>query len=312
MGNEKISVMSYSFHGLHNVGAMDLYGYLYTIKYRYCLNIADIWNGFITSYEDIENQKLKDMLEELDLTVAALCCDQAHVWDDDPAVRAANEKMALDCIRLAKRIGANTIRIDVGVRDEKFSEDKLDYVVKKYTEYCELAAEFGAKLGPENHWGCSRDPESLQLLFDRMAGVPNFGLQLHLGGWHSGDPDMNDLRFVKYAMHMHMDFQHCYNLNDKHLYDLRDAGYSGVWSIESHFGKNEFENVAFQLANVKRILKPNFYQTDQFAAAQLVERTVPGFVEGIKVYIAKMMEKMASNGSSQPADNKPKRVLPND
>lgn len=310
MGNEKISVMSYSFHGLHNVGAMDLYGYLFTLKYRYGLNIADIWNGFITSYEDIENQKLKNMLDELDMSVAALCCDQAHVWDDDPKVRAANEKMALDCIRLAKTIGAKTIRIDVGVRDEKFPKDKLDYVVEKYTEYCALAAAFGAKLGPENHWGCSRDPESLQLLLDRMAGVPNFGLQLHLGGWQCGDPDVNDLHFVKYAMHMHMDFPHCYNLNDKHLQDLRVTGYSGVWSVESHFGKNEFENVAFQLANVKRILKPNLYQVEQVAVHQLLEKTAPGFVEGIKVFIAKMMAKMAAQGSNKPAEVRPKRELP--
>jgi sugar phosphate isomerase/epimerase len=305
----KISIMSYSFHGLHNVGAIDLYGYLYTLKYRYGINIADIWNGFIKSYEDSEIEKLKNMLNELDMTVAALCCDQAHVWDDDPEVRAGNEKMALNCIKLAKAIGAKTIRIDVGVRDEKFPKEKLDYVVSKYTEYCALAAEFGAKLGPENHWGCSRDPESLQLLFDRMADVPNFGLQLHLGGWHSGDPDENDLHFVKYAMHMHIDFQHCYNLNDQHLLKLRDAGYDGVWSVESHFGKNEYANVAFQLANVKRILKPNHYEVAPEAVHMLLDRTVPGFADGIKQFIAYMMKKMAE-GKSIPRTPTPKRELP--
>lgn len=291
MSSENISVMSYSFHGLHNVGAMDLYGYLYTLKYRYGLNVADIWNGFVTGYSDSENHKLKNLLDELDLSVAALCCDQAHVWDDDPAVRTSNEQMALDCIRLAQTIGAKTIRIDVGVRDEKIPQEKLDYVVNKYSEYCALVAAFGARLGPENHWGCSRDPESLQLLFDRMADVPNFGLQLHLGGWHSGDPDENDLHFAKYAMHMHMDFPHCTNPDDQHLTKLIDAGYQGVWSIESHFGKNEFANVAFQLANVKRVLKPNVYQADRMAVAQLVERTVPGFIEGLKIFIARMMKK---------------------
>lgn len=306
---KEISIMSYSFHGLHNVGAMDLYGYLYTLKYRYGISTADIWNGFIKSYEDGEIEKLKNMLIELDMSVAALCCDQAHVWDDDPDVRAGNEKMALDCIKLAKATGAKTIRIDVGVRDEKFPEDKLAYVVKKYTEYCALAAQFGAKLGPENHWGCSRDPESLQLLFDRMAGVPNFGLQLHLGGWHSGDPDANDLHFIKYAMHMHIDFQHCYNLNDQHLLNLYNAGYNGVWSVESHFGRNEFENVAFQLANVKRILKPNHYKAAPEAVHMLLDRTVPGFAEGIKLFIAGLMKKMAE-GKPAPAAPKPKRELP--
>ena len=65
-----------------------------------------------------------------------------------------------------------------------------------------IAARFGARLGPENHTGCSRDPESLQQLFDAMADVPNFGLLLHVDGWHSGDPSVNNLQFAKYAMHI--------------------------------------------------------------------------------------------------------------
>lgn len=290
MNKPLLSVNSYSFHGLHNVGVMDLYGFLYSLKYRYGLSSADIWNGFIESYAEEKIAQLKNMLEGLDMSVAALCCDQAHVWDNDERVRAANEKMALDCLRLAREVGAKFIRIDVGIRDEEIQGEKLDYVIKKYTEYCRIAAEFGACVGPENHWGASRKPDELQKLFDRMKGVKNFGLQLHLGNWDVDDKDAEDLRFVKYARHMHLDFAHCYNLNDQHLIDLQLAGYTGIWSIEHHSGTNEYENVAFQLANVKRILKPDYYTTKPLGVQYLLERTVPGFIEGLKIFLVKMQQ----------------------
>ena len=46
------AVASYSFHGLLNIGAIDIFGYLETVRYRYGLNTADIWNGYIKSYDD--------------------------------------------------------------------------------------------------------------------------------------------------------------------------------------------------------------------------------------------------------------------
>ena len=43
------AVMSYSFHGLKNIGAMDIFGYLESVRYRYGLMTADIWNGMLDS-----------------------------------------------------------------------------------------------------------------------------------------------------------------------------------------------------------------------------------------------------------------------
>ena len=38
----KLSIASYSFHGLLDEGKMDVFGYLETIRYRYGLDAADI------------------------------------------------------------------------------------------------------------------------------------------------------------------------------------------------------------------------------------------------------------------------------
>jgi hypothetical protein len=252
------SVMSYSFHGLLKKGAINIFGYLETAKYRYGLTTADIWNGLITSYEEDYITTLKQHIDERGLTVVNLCCDGAHVWDADPDVRAKNEDTAWKCLNLAEKIGARTIRIDAGVRENPLSEEQLDYTAKKYREYCRRAAAFGAKLGTENHWGATRFISSIEKLFGAV-NEGNFGLLLHLGNWEEGDKDANDLRMIKRAMHTHIDFEHCVEA-ERILPPLQAGGYSGCWSVESHKSTNEYNNVAFQLAQVKRVISPMDYK----------------------------------------------------
>ena len=86
----KLSILSYSFRGLLNSGMMDVFGYLETCKYRYRLDAADIWNGFLTSTDDGYLRKVRLALDERELVLADLCVDKAHVWDDDAAVREQN------------------------------------------------------------------------------------------------------------------------------------------------------------------------------------------------------------------------------
>ncbi len=253
------AVMSYSFHGLRNLGVMDIFGYLETVRYRYGLFTADIWNGMLDSTEPDYIQKVKDAVDERGLTVVNFCCDRAHVWDNDPTTRAENEKRAWEYIRIGEVLGAKTIRIDVGIREEQASEEQVDYVVRKYQEYCDAAAKFGAKLGPENHWGASWDPELIETLFQRIDR-PNFGLLLHLGNWFGTEEekDLCDRRFAPRAMHIHMNYEHCMDA-DRVLPPLKEAGYRGCWSIESHKATNEYNNVAFQLAQARRVLAPLNY-----------------------------------------------------
>jgi hypothetical protein len=47
----KISALSYSFRGLLNEGKMDVFGYLESCKYRYGLEAADLWSGFLPFWE---------------------------------------------------------------------------------------------------------------------------------------------------------------------------------------------------------------------------------------------------------------------
>lgn len=257
--SQNFAVMSYSFHGLKNIGAIDIFGYLETVRYRYNLQTADIWNGMLDSTDEEYIAKVKAGIDERGLEVVNFCCDRAHVWDNDRKVREENEARAWEYIKTAQALGAKTIRIDVGIREDKASEEQIEYVVKKYQEYCDEAAKFGAKLGPENHWGASWDPELIETLFKRIDR-PNFGLLLHLGNWFGSEEEKDacDRRFASRAMHIHINYEHCMEA-DRVLPPLKEAGYHGCWSVESHKSTNEYNNVAFQLAQAKRVLAPLNY-----------------------------------------------------
>ena len=75
------------------------------------------------------------------------CCDRAHVWDNDLKTREENEQRAWEYIKIAEKLGAKTIRIDVGVREDSASEEQIDYVSKKYMNIA------GQQLNSVRSWG---------------------------------------------------------------------------------------------------------------------------------------------------------------
>ena len=94
-----------------------------------------------------------------------------------------------------------------------------------------------------------------------MKGTDNFGLLLHLGNWEEIDKDLldiNDQKIISKAMHIHINYEHCVDA-DRVLPPLKDAGYEGCWSVEFHRATNEYNSVAFQLAQARRVLAPLNY-----------------------------------------------------
>ena len=108
----RFSVASYSFHGLLAAGAMNLFHYFETVRYRYNLDTADIWNGMLASYEEGYLELVKQQMEEHGLQLVNLCCDGAHIWNQDEAQKAACDRRAQECLRAAELLGAQTVRID--------------------------------------------------------------------------------------------------------------------------------------------------------------------------------------------------------
>lgn len=258
-----VSVASYSFHGLLAHDAMSVFQYFETVRYRYGMRTADVWNGMLKSYDENYLYLVKQLMDEHELRLVNLCCDGCHLYNDSPEETEKCDAVAEDCFRAAEILGAETVRMDVGIREKTATDAQIEFVSAKYDEYCRRAARFSAKLGPENHWGASTNVTELKKLFQAVKS-DNFGLLLHLGNWRESDEQSekaiieNDGYFAKYAMHTHISYDVCQDA-ELRLDALLATGYRGSYSIESHKSTNEYNNVAQQLAQVQRVIAPLNY-----------------------------------------------------
>lgn len=243
----KISIASYSFHGLLKDGLMNVFGYLESSKYRYHTGAADIWNGFLPTTADDFINKVKQALDAREMVLANLCVDSAHIWEEDEALRERNYQNALAHLRAGELLGAQTIRIDAGGREDNWTDEQFDLIVTRFKEYAQRAYDNGYKIGPENHWGAEVDPDNMKKLVEAVDH-PAFGVLLHFRG-NAGDQVM-----APWAMHTHISWDIAETCLDESLPMLREAGYQGYYSIEHHSSENEYTRTAVQLARVRELM----------------------------------------------------------
>jgi sugar phosphate isomerase/epimerase len=249
-----ISIASYAFHGLLRAGQMDVFGYLESVRYRYGLHAADIWNGMLLSTAEDYLRKVREALDERELTLVNLCVDGAHIWEPEEQAREHNHENALAALRAAEILGARTVRIDAGGRNLTFDDGQFDCVVERYREYAQRAHDHGFRVGPESHWGPETVPANM---LDIIAAVdsPAFGVLLHFGNWQGPDAAEGDRLVAPYAMHTHVAWNIVTTCLAEKMELLRAAQYTGYWGVEHHTGQHEYAEVAIQVARVRDVLE---------------------------------------------------------
>lgn len=262
----KISIGGYSFFNTHLDGKMDIFGYLETVKYRYRLDAVDFWNGqfakgdftYIPSID--EAKKMKEALDERNLTFVNYAVDGAHIWDPDPQKREELYKRALQHFDIAEILGAKTVRIDTGGVfasqqgfDMSMSDEQFDYIVKRYREFSERGAQNGYMVGPENHVGPSLSPVQLKRIAEAVDH-PHFGILLHIGRWQE-EEERGDELVAPWVYHTHFDARTVTQEDAEHkVRMLLDHGYDGYWGIEHNAVKNQYIEIEWLLSSVKKIL----------------------------------------------------------
>lgn len=253
----RISIAAYSFHGLREKAMIDGFGYLETVRHRYGLDTADFWNGILGDDEllfDPGYQKnLCSALAEREMTVANYHVDGCHVWEDDESLRASHHTRALEHLKFAHAIGAQTARIDAGGQGDTWTDEQFDLIVKRMREYAIFGYDHGFRVGPESHWGPELVPDNMERLA-MAVDHPGFGILLHLGHWENAPAEEGDRRLAKWAVHTHVDANVTRTRLESAMRILLDAGYSGYWGVEHHSARNEYAEVAYQLAEVRRVL----------------------------------------------------------
>jgi hypothetical protein len=250
------SVGSWSFHGLFHAGKMNLFGYLESMKYRYRLHHADIWNGMLLSTEEPYIQSIKDTLAEEGMKVACLNVDAADVWHDDPAIRERNYQRATTYLDIARSWGVDTLRIDMGINALTMTDEQFEFLVKRYREYAKFAQNHGFRVGPQTHQPGSQSPHNLRRLNDAVASDA-FGIVLNVNRWET-DKEHGDEIVAPFTMHAQFDRAFVDftgpQLQQK-IQVLQAGGYKGCWSLEFRGGSNEYLEVEHDLLTIRRAVQ---------------------------------------------------------
>lgn len=258
----RISMLSYSFHGLAGAGMMDIFHFFETCKYRYGLDAADLWNGMITSTDDDFVDKVHTALEDRQLVVPNIAVDGTTILQAE-GEEAAHRAMQDRYMQIALRWGVGFVRFDAGASRRKDNKDidgwterEFDFLVKRYRELAQFAHDNGFRVGAEVHWGPERCWVHMEKLIKAVAH-PGFAICMHFGGWY-GTPDeilAAEKAAAPYVAHTHIPWNVCEDPNlHNRLAVLRDAGYTGYYSVEHHSGKNEYNMVEAQLGKVRAVL----------------------------------------------------------
>jgi sugar phosphate isomerase/epimerase len=259
----KISIGAYSFFNTLLEGKMDVFGYLETIKYRYNLDTVDLWNGFFAKKDGVlltlPNEdylwKIREALDEREMTLINIAIDGSHIWDPNPEIREKLYQNALSYLKASAILGAKTVRIDTGGSDfSSMSDEQFDYVVKRYQEYCDYGAEHGFTVGPENHVGPSLNPKIMKKIAEAVDHL-NFGILLHIGRWKE-DEEVGDKLVAPWVVHTHFDARTATSKDAVNtVKSLVDAGYDGYWGIEYNAPTNQYVEVELLIATIKKVLR---------------------------------------------------------
>lgn len=266
----KVSIGGYSFQNTFVQGKMDVFGYLETVKYRYGLNVVDLYNGFFVDKsgpvwelaDDDYLRKIREALDEKEMTVVNLAVDTASLWDQDEERRELQYQNALKHLRAAEILGAQTVRIDTGGSYSNdpngdffdMSQEQFEHIVQRYQEYCRIAADFGSKVGPENHMGPSLNPHFLKQIAEAV-NHPNFGVLLHVDRWKV-DPELGDSIVAPWACHVHFG-GNTLAAEDRAIriaQTLHDSGFKDYWAIEHNAPDNQYVEVGWAVAAMKKVL----------------------------------------------------------
>lgn len=247
-----ISLASYSFHGMFGEKRTDVFSYLEMLKYRYRVDYADIWTGYLTTLDVDFLNKIRASMDQKGVTLANLCVDGPHLWVDDADQRANHKTQMFEYIKAAEILGAKTIRIDFGGSEGyTMSDEAFEYIVETYKEYCTICYDLGMKIGPENHWGWDRVPEYLKKVKDAV-NHPAYGHLFHFDNFHDNIELGREIA-TSYAMHTHIPANKVLDAKD-FIINLVKADYKGTYSVEHHSGHLETERVEWQLGTLRSIV----------------------------------------------------------
>jgi len=274
----EISLCSYSFHHLLEAGKHDVFQYISDCQTLGCTQL-ELWNGHLPSLLDDKERssssftpeyaqlspaeldylaQIKAAADRAGLPFGCLAVDGAHIYEDSPEARQAQQIKAYRWLHIAEQLKAQQIRIDSGGPAE-MPEEVLEMIVSGYNDLIPRARDKGMEVVIENHWGASRIPENVVRI---LEAVPELGLLFDTGNWPEDQRETGWTQCARYARATHLKTYAFDAEGNEITVDipramriLQEAGYQGAWGIESVPRQgDEYEAAQKSIALVRRVL----------------------------------------------------------
>ena len=255
----RIGICSFSFHRLLAAGKQDIFQYIKDCKQLGCTQLdpwiahlsppedagAVIQGGrnpsqshqtFFATPDDAYVRRIGAAAREAGLPFGTIAVDGAHIYEPDEAVRNANRDRACRWLDVAHQLGATQVRIDAG-GPEEMPADVFRIIVEGYRDLIARARPMGIEILTENHWGPTKVPDNVLRLLD---ACPRLGFLYDTRNWKPELIEEGRRKLAPYARATHVKCSRWDaggNEPDEDVTDaiklLLDAGYQGVWGIES-------------------------------------------------------------------------------
>ncbi|MCX7919946.1 MAG: sugar phosphate isomerase/epimerase [bacterium] len=209
------------------------------------------------SKEEKYLDSLKSACQKAGVKIACLAIGNDFTIVDDKE-RAKEIKNVIESLNIANYLGAPVMRVFCGTRS--VTDAAVHRVIESYKEVVPIAKKLNIKLGMENHWGASVNPDNVVRIIEGVDS-PYFGSCPDFGNWQPDDRYTAMAAVAPYAVHVHAK-SHAFlpngeekDLDYRRLLDiLRDAGYDGALSIEFEGKGNEITGVKKTVALLKKYL----------------------------------------------------------
>lgn len=254
----QIGICSFSFHRLLAAGKQDIFQYITDCKALGCTQL-DPWNAHLADIRSGDNvltaghnpnqshkllsaadedyiDRVKQAADATGLPFGTIAVDGAHIYDADPKVRADNRARAYRWLDVAKKLGATQVRIDAG-GPEEMPDDAFKVIVEGYNDLIARGRTIGVEIITENHWGPTKIPDNVVKLIEHVDGL---GFLYDTHNWKPELRDEGRRKLAKYATATHVKTRKWDGQGNEVGSDvpraidyLKEAGYEGVWGIES-------------------------------------------------------------------------------
>lgn len=250
------SFCSYSFHRLLDAGQHDIFRYIDDSKALGACQL-DPWNSHLalirkgddaireaaghsgaelTRAEKDYLTQVRDYAEREMMPWGIVACDGAHIYEEDESAAKINRMLAHRYLEVAASLGATQVRIDAG-GPEDMPDEAFAAIRDGYEDVIRRASDRGIQVLTENHWGPTKNPDNVVKLMENVEGL---GLLFDTNNWAQGRREEGWERCAKYASATHIKTFRFDENGWEPSVDLReavrilqDAGYRGVWGIES-------------------------------------------------------------------------------